>query len=44
MCIRDSNNHYNDPAFAEIKMRLLETMTDRMAETCDPLPERLAEW
>ncbi len=37
-------NHYDDPAYAEIKIRLLEIMTDRMAETCDPLPEREAEW
>ena len=37
-------NHYSDPAFAGIRLRLLETMTDRMAETCDPLPVRLAEW
>ncbi len=37
-------NHYTDPAYAEVKMRLLEGMTDRMAQTCDPLPYRLAFW
>ena len=29
---------------AEVKMRLLETMCDRMAQTCDPLPVRKACW
>lgn len=37
-------NHYNDPNLQNEKMRLLEEMCDRMAQTCDPLPKRLAFW
>lgn len=37
-------NHYMNPEYAEIKTKMLELMCDRMAETCDPLPLRQAEW
>lgn len=37
-------NLYEDPDYIEIKAKMLALMCDRMAETCDPLPERLAEW
>lgn len=37
-------NRYDDPAYADIKTRMLEIMCDRMAETCDPLPTRKAFW
>ena len=40
----ERKNHYQDPGMAEVKMRLLETMCDRMAQTCDPLPVRKACW
>jgi arylsulfatase len=40
----ERKNHYRDPAMADVKMRLLETMCDRMAGTCDPLPVRKACW
>lgn len=40
----ERNNHYEDPAYADVKMRLLEVMCDRMAQTCDPLPVRKACW
>jgi hypothetical protein len=40
----EHHNVYNDPAYAETKTRLLEDLCDRMAETCDPLPERRASW
>ncbi len=37
-------NQYDNPAFAEVKVRMLELLCDRMAETCDPLPVRKASW
>ncbi|WP_337623384.1 sulfatase-like hydrolase/transferase [Gallintestinimicrobium sp.] len=37
-------NHYNNSAFTEIKVRMLELLADRMAQTCDPLPTRKACW
>jgi arylsulfatase len=37
-------NYYNNPAFTEIKVRMLELLADRMAQTCDPLPTRKACW
>jgi len=40
----ESVNRYNDKAYAEIKLRLFEHMTDSMAATCDPLPLRRSPW
>ena len=37
-------NRYEDPGYLEVKARLLALLCDRMAETCDPLPERQACW
>jgi len=37
-------NRWSDPAYAGTKADLLLRMTDRMAFTCDPLPERHAQW
>ena len=37
-------NHYLDPAYADVKTRMLELLADRMADTIDPLPERKADW
>lgn len=37
-------NRWNDPDLQYIKIKLLEELSDRMAFTCDPLPERQAEW
>ena len=37
-------NHWNDPDYADVRTDLLEEMTDRMAATVDPLPEREAPW
>jgi len=37
-------NRYDDPAYSSVKIRMLEIMCDRMAETCDPLPVRKAFW
>jgi len=33
-----------DPALAGLKGELALRLGDRMAETCDPLPERTADW
>ena len=38
------NNRWNDPDRVDRKSLLLERLTDRMAETIDPLPERRAAW
>jgi arylsulfatase A-like enzyme len=35
-------NLWDDPRCTEVKMRMLEKLCDRMAETCDPLPLREA--
>jgi len=40
----ETQNRWNDPDYASVKMALLERMCDRMAETTDPLPEREAAW
>lgn len=37
-------NRYEDPAYLEIRARMLALLCDRMAETCDPLPVRQACW
>lgn len=41
---RESFNQYENPEYLAEKVRLLELMADRMAETCDPLPVRQACW
>ncbi|MNR15857.1 hypothetical protein D3C85_1324160 [compost metagenome] len=38
------DNLYQDPAYMDVKLRMLEMLSDRMAWTVDPLPERLAAW
>ncbi|MDF2961497.1 MAG: sulfatase [Paenibacillus sp.] len=40
----ETNNLWNDSRFAEVKLDMFERLCDRMAETVDPLPERLAVW
>ncbi len=40
----ETNNRYNNPAYAKIKCALLERMTDAMALTADPLPLRRSSW
>ena len=37
-------NQADNPEYAAVKMRMLELMCDRMAETCDPLPFRKSFW
>ena len=38
------NNRWDDPDYLEIRADLLAKMTDRMAETADPLPEQQGDW
>lgn len=38
------SNRWNDPAYAQVKTDLLTELSDRMAGTVDPLPEREAPW
>ncbi len=37
-------NHWDDPDYAPVKASMMKRVTDRMAETVDPLPPRLADW
>jgi arylsulfatase A-like enzyme len=37
-------NLYHDAAYIDVKARMLELMTDRMAAAADPLPVRKAAW
>lgn len=41
---RESFNLYENPKYLGEKVRMLELLADRMAETCDPLPIRQACW
>ncbi len=34
----ESRNRWNDPAYGDVKIRMLKRLCDRMAETIDPLP------
>ncbi|CAN7758134.1 sulfatase family protein [Paenibacillus sp. LjRoot56] len=40
----ETSNLYDDPAYLEMKLQMMELMTDRMAWTVDPLPERQADF
>ena len=37
-------NRFYDNEYKDVKIKMLELMCDRMAETCDPLPLRRAFW
>ena len=37
-------NRFFDPDYREVKLDMLSRLTDRMAFTADPLPERRARW
>jgi arylsulfatase A-like enzyme len=41
---QETDNHWDDPAYATQKVDLLERLTDRMADTVDPCPERTGKW
>jgi choline-sulfatase len=40
----ERHDRWDDPAYADVKTRLLERLSDRMFETIDPIPERRAPW
>ncbi|MFS0726594.1 sulfatase [Paenibacillus sp. 1P07SE] len=40
----ESENRWNDPSYASVKLELMKQLCDRMAWTVDPLPSRLAPW
>jgi arylsulfatase A-like enzyme len=40
----ETTNRWDDPALQDRRAALLARLTDRMAETVDPLPERVAPW
>ncbi|MFB6135515.1 MAG: sulfatase [Halobacteriaceae archaeon] len=40
----ETTNRWDDPEYAEAKTDLLTTLTDRMAETVDPRPEKQESW
>ncbi len=37
----ENRNLWNHPEYSEIKIKMLERVADRLAETCDPLPPRI---
>ena len=44
---KDPDEFYNlwdDPAYLPVKVRMLELLTDRMADTVDPLPLATDKW
>jgi arylsulfatase A-like enzyme len=40
----ETENHWHDPEYESVKMDLLERLSDRMAATVDPCPERIGKW
>ena len=40
----ETENRWDDPEYADVKTDLLTQLSDRMAATVDPLPEREAPW
>jgi hypothetical protein len=40
----ETTNRWNHPQYRELKGDLLQRLTDRMAWTVDPLPERVSKW
>jgi hypothetical protein len=41
---RERDNRWDDSSYDATKSRLLATLSDRMAATVDPLPERVGKW
>ena len=37
-------NLWDDPTYAPVKLAMMRRLVDRMAETIDPLPARVADW
>ena len=40
----ETHNYWNDPEYAEIRLRLLQKLCDSMAYTADPMEERKVPW
>jgi arylsulfatase A-like enzyme len=40
----ETNNHWDDPDAQEVKLELFERLSNRMAQTVDPLPQREGRW
>ena len=40
----EHENRWDDPAYETVKRELLVRLCDRMADTVDPLPPRVAPW
>jgi arylsulfatase len=40
----ETTNRWSDPPYRDLKGELLQRLTDRMAWTVDPLPERVSKW
>lgn len=40
----ERKNYWDEPGYADIQRQLLTRLTDRMAQTVDPLPERRGSW
>jgi choline-sulfatase len=40
----ETDDRWDDPAYAEVRTELLTVLCDRMAGTADPLPKREAPW
>ncbi len=38
----ETNNLWNHPEYEKVKYMMLKRLCDKIAETCDPLPERIA--
>lgn len=41
---KEAHNLWNDPDYQDVKREMLVKLSDRMAKTVDPLPERQASW
>ena len=40
----ETHNYWNDPEYAEIRLRLLQKLCNSMAYTADPMEERKVPW
>ena len=40
----EHENLYGCSSYSEVKLRMLEKLCDRMAQTADPLPQRKSVW
>jgi arylsulfatase A-like enzyme len=40
----ESNNLYDDTGYQSVKLDMFERLSNRMAQTIDPLPQRIGRW